>query len=346
MALEQAVDELAMRLKMDPIELRIRNEPKEDPEKEVQFFTRALVPCLQEGARRFGWDRRQARPQSVRDGRWLVGLGVAAAIRGNILRPAEARVTMQSARNAVVEMDMTDIGTGSYTIFAQIAAELLGLPVENVEVRLGRSSYPVTPGSGGSFGAASCGAALHDACLKLKARLDAGEGPQGLSVTGQVKPGDDYKKYSQYAYGAHFAEVGVEETTGEVRLRRMLGVFAAGRILNAKTARSQLIGGMIWGVSSALYEDAVVDPRFGNFVTQDLANYHVPVHADIGEVDSAMLDEFDPHANALGAKGVGELGICGAGAAVANAVYNACGARVRDYPITLDKVLPELMRRG
>ncbi len=262
LALEQAMDELATRLNIDPIELRIKNEPKEDPEKNVPFSTRALVPCLQEGARRFGWDKRQARPQSVRDGRWLVGLGVAAAIRGNILRPAEARVTMQSARNAVVEMDMTDIGTGSYTIFAQIAAEGLGLPVENVEVRLGHSSYPITPGSGGSFGASSCGAALYDACRKLKARLDAGEGAQGLTATGQVKPGDEYKKYSQFAYGAHFAEVAVEETTGEVRLRRMLGVFAAGRILNAKTARSQLIGGMLWGVSSALFEDAVVDPRY------------------------------------------------------------------------------------
>ena len=345
LALEQAMDELAARLAMDPIELRLKNEPKEDPEKNLPFSTRALVPCLQEGARRFGWGKRQARPAAVRDGRWLVGLGVAAAIRGNFLRPAEARVTMQGAQKAVVEMDMTDIGTGSYTIFAQIAAEGLGLPVDNVEVRLGHSAYPVTPGSGGSFGASSCGAALHDACRKLKARLDAGEGAQGLSATGQVKPGDEYKKYSQFAYGAHFAEVGVEETTGEVRLRRMLGVFAAGRILNAKTARSQLIGGMLWGVSAALYEDAVVDPRFGAFVTQDLANYHVPVHADIGEVDAVMLDEFDAHANVLGSKGVGELGICGAGAAVANAVYNACGARVRDYPITLDKVLPELMRR-
>jgi xanthine dehydrogenase YagR molybdenum-binding subunit len=325
---------------------RDNGEGSEDPEKHVPFSTRALIACLQKGAEQFGWEKRPRLPGTLKDGQWLIGLGMAAAIRGNYRRKATAKVRTDENRRVTVEMDMTDIGTGSYTIFAQIAAELLGLPVENVEVRLGRSSYPVTPGSGGSFGAASCGAALHDACLKLKARLDAGEGPQGLSVTGQVKPGDDYKKYSQYAYGAHFAEVGVEETTGEVRLRRMLGVFAAGRILNAKTARSQLIGGMIWGVSSALYEDAVVDPRFGNFVTQDLANYHVPVHADIGEVDAVMLDEFDPHANALGAKGVGELGICGAGAAVANAVYNACGARVRDYPITLDKVLPELMRRG
>jgi xanthine dehydrogenase YagR molybdenum-binding subunit len=302
------------------------------------------VPCLQEGARRFGWDKRQAEPRRTHDGRWLVGLGMAAAIRGNYLEPAEARVTMTDARHAVVEMDMTDIGTGSYTIFAQIAADLLDLPVDNVQVKLGHSSYPVTPGSGGSFGASSCGAALHDACTRLRAKLDAGDGAQGLAVTGKVVPGDEHKKFSQFSYGAHFAEVAVDETTGEIRLRRMLGVFAAGRILNAKTARSQLIGGMIWGVSAALHEDAVVDTRFGNFITQDLANYHVPVHADVSEVEAVMLDEFDPHANVLGSKGLGELGICGAGAAVANAVYNACGARVREYPITLDKVLPQLLR--
>jgi xanthine dehydrogenase YagR molybdenum-binding subunit len=329
---------------MDPIELRLKNEPREDPEKKVPFSTRALVPCLTEGAKRFGWDKRNARPGQVRDGNWLLGMGVAAAIRGNFLREAEAKVTMESERHAVVEMDMTDIGTGSYTVFAQIAAEVLDLPVENIKVRLGHSSYPDTPGSGGSFGASSCGAALHDACTRLKARLVKGEGAQGLSATGSVKPGDEYKKYSQYAYGAHFAEVGVDGTTGEVRLRRMLGVFAAGRILNPKTAHSQLIGGMIWGVGSALEEEAVVDPRMGAFVTQDLVHYHVPVHADVPQVEAVLLDEFDKHANVLGSKGVGELGICGAGAAVANAVYNACGARVRDYPITLDKVLPALTR--
>ncbi|MGE4077817.1 MAG: molybdopterin cofactor-binding domain-containing protein, partial [Reyranella sp.] len=213
LALEQAMDELAVALDMDPIALRLKNEPEQDPEKEVPFSTRALIPCLTEGARRFGWDRRRKRPGSTRDGKWLVGMGVAAAIRGNYLRKAAARVTMKSARHAFVEMDMTDIGTGSYTVLAQIAAELLGLPVENVEVRLGHSSYPDTPGSGGSFGASSCGAALHDACTKLKAKLVAGEGAQGLSAEGHVAPGEDYKKYSQFAYGAHFAEVGVDEAT-------------------------------------------------------------------------------------------------------------------------------------
>lgn len=346
LALEQAMDELAERLHMDPVALRLKNEPTEDPEKKVPFSTRNLVACLREGAKRFGWDKRQSDPGKMHDGRWLVGMGMAAAIRGNFLRPAEARVVMESADRAVVEMDMTDIGTGSYTIFAQIAAETLGLQIKNVEVRLGHSSFPNTPGSGGSFGASSCGAALHDACRQLKARLDAGEGAQGLSAIGKVTPGDEYKKYSHYAYGAHFAEVGVNAESGEIRLRRMLGVFTAGRILNAKTARSQLVGGMIWGVGAALHEDAVVDPRFGAFITNDLVHYHVPVHADVPEIEAIILEEFDQHANVLGSKGVGELGICGAGAAVANAVYNATGIRVRDYPITLDKVLPGLSRLG
>ncbi len=342
LALEQAIDELAVKLDMDPIELRLKNEPKEDPEKHIPFSTRNLVACLQQGAERFGWNKRSAKPGANKQGQWLVGMGVAAAIRGNILRKAEAKVTMNSATSATVEMDMTDIGTGSYTIFAQIAAEILDIPLEGVTVKLGHSSYPITPGSGGSFGASSCGAALLDACKKLKARLDKHEGPQGLSAMGRVEPGDEYKKFAQFAYGAHFAEVGVDADTGEVRLRRMLGVFDAGRILNAKTARSQMIGGMIWGVSSALFENQEVDTRYGSFVNVDLANYHVPVHADVPAVEAIALKVFDEHANALGSKGVGELGICGAGAAVSNAIYNACGARVREYPIRLDKVLPAL----
>ena len=270
---------------------------------------------------------------------------MSAAIRPNYRLPATARVRMDEARRVVVEMDMTDIGTGSYTIFAQVAADLLDLPVDNVSVKLGHSTYPKTPGSGGSFGAASCTAALREACLALKAKLDAGQGPGNLQAEGKSAPGEEFHKFSQYSYGAHFAEVAVDVTTGEVRLRRMLGVFDAGRILNAKTARSQLIGGMIWGVSSALHEDGVIDQRFGSFVNNDLAGYHVPVHADIpASVDAVMLAGFDDKSSALGSKGVGELGICAAGAAVANAVYNACGVRVRDYPITPDKVLNGLLR--
>jgi xanthine dehydrogenase YagR molybdenum-binding subunit len=345
LALEQALDEVAYKLDLDPIELRLRNEPLEDPEKHVPFSTRALVSCLQKGAEEFGWAQRPRVPGLVKDGHWLIGFGMSAAIRPNLRRPATARVRTDQDRKVTVEMDMTDIGTGSYTIFAQVAADTLDLPIDKVTVKLGHSSYPDTPGSGGSFGAASCCSALREACLALKKKLEAGQGPGNLQAEAKAAPGEEFKKFSQYSYGAHFAEVGVDATTGEVRLRRMLGVFDAGRILNPKTARSQLIGGMIWGVGSALHENAVLDPRFGSFVNHDLAGYHVPVHADIpATVDAIMLAGFDDKSNPLGSKGVGELGICAAGAAVANAIYNACGVRVRDYPITPDKVLNGLMR--
>lgn len=344
LAIEQAMDELAYKLDLDPVELRLRNEPTEDPEKHIPYSTRKLVECLQRGAAEFGWENRPRVPGLLKDGTWLVGLGVAGAIRGNYRRPATARVRMDENRRVTVEMDMTDIGTGSYTIFAQVAADALGVPIEQVTVRLGDSSYPQTPGSGGSFGAASCAPAVHDACMAIKKKLDAGQGPGNLQAEVKSAPGEEFKKYSQYSYGAHFAEVGVDSTTGEVRLRRMLGVFDIGRVYNSKTARSQLIGGMIWGVGSALHENAVIDPRYGLFVNRDLAGYHVPVHADIPAVDAIMLAGFDDKSNELGSKGAGELGICGAGAAVANAIYNACGVRVRDYPITPDKVLNGLMQ--
>jgi xanthine dehydrogenase YagR molybdenum-binding subunit len=345
LATEQAMDELAEALDLDPLELRLRNEPGRDPEKNIPFSTRSLVACLKQGAERFGWDRRPRKPGSLKDGPWLVGFGMAGAIRPNFRLPANARVRMEPGRKVTVEMDMTDIGTGSYTIFAQVAAELLQVPLDSVTVRLGHSSYPITPGSGGSFGAASCTAALREACLALKAKLDEGQGPGNLQAEAKSEPGEEFEKFSQHSYGAQFAEVAVDAATGEVRLRRMLGVFDAGRILNAKTARSQLVGGMLWGVGSALHEDAALDRRFGAFVNDDLAGYHVPVHADIpAAVDAVMLAGFDDKSSPLGSKAVGELGICAAGAAVANAVYNACGVRVRDYPITPDKILNGLPR--
>jgi xanthine dehydrogenase YagR molybdenum-binding subunit len=237
---------------------------------------------------------------------------------------------------------------GTYTILTQVAADGLDLPVDRVRVELGRSEFPVSAGSGGSWGAPNTSTALHLACRALREKLRTSGGhipPWGLEAEGEIaNMGDDpnYHAYSIHTYGAQFAEVGVDGDTGEIRLRRMLGVFAAGRVLNAKTARSQLIGGMIWGLSAALHEDAVVDTRTGAFVTRDLAEYLVPVHADIPEIDAVLLDGFDDKANVLGVKGLGEIGICGAGAAVANAVYNATGVRVRDFPVTPEKVLPGL----
>jgi xanthine dehydrogenase YagR molybdenum-binding subunit len=266
-------------------------------------------------------------------------------------------------------MAMTDIGTGTYTILTQIAAEMMGLPPAQIRMELGDTAFPMAAGSGGSFGAASSGSALYDACMTLRAKLTevAGVDPatarfadgrlvaadrsmplsdlvgaSGLDADGSIQPGATLKAYSQQSYGAQFAEVGVDLDSGEIRVRRMLGVFTAGRILNAKTARSQAIGGMIFGVGAALEEALSLDKRFGAYVNHDLAEYHIAVHADIPDIDAIFLPELDNESNPLKSKGVGELGICGAGAAVANAIHNACGARVRDYPITLDKILATL----
>jgi xanthine dehydrogenase YagR molybdenum-binding subunit len=373
LALECAMDELAENLKLDPIALRIRNEPAEDPEKHIPYSSRHLVACMQEGARRFGWDKRNSTPGQVRNGRWLVGMGMSAGTRGNPLRFSRANVRLDPDGIATVRMAMTDIGTGTYTILAQIAAEMLGLPIERVRVDLGDTIFPEAAGSGGSFGAASSGSALFEACQALRTKLAgrAGMDPNtarfgdghvatgersvsltelvgsGVEADGEIKPGRSNQDFSQQSYGAHFAEVGIDQDTGEVRLRRMLGVFAAGRVLNAKTARSQAIGGMVFGVGAALHEDLVLDPRFGYFVNHDLAEYHVPVHADIpASLEAVFLPELDERSNPLKSKGIGELGICGAGAAIANAVYNACGARIRNYPITLDKVLANLPKQA
>jgi xanthine dehydrogenase YagR molybdenum-binding subunit len=369
LALECAMDELAEKLMLDPIQLRVRNEPTMDPTRNVPFSTRNLVPCMRTGADRFGWSSRKTAPGQVRDGRWLVGLGMAAATRANPLQPSKASVRLDPNGVATVRMAMTDIGTGTYTIMTQIASEMLGLPPDRIVVEMGDTNFPMAAGSGGSFGAGSAGSALFDACSNLRAKLaqtaeiDPAQaefsggavngggksatlvslaGSNGVEADGGVEPGEMKTKFSQQAYGAHFAEVGVNIDTGEIRLRRMLGVFAAGRVLNAKTARSQAIGGMIFGVGAALEEQLMMDDRYGSFMNNNLAEYHVAVHADVPNVDAFFLTEIDDKTNPLKSKGVGELGICGAGAAVANAVYNACGVRVRDYPVTLDKIIAKL----
>ena len=345
LALETAMDELAHALGIDPIELRIRNEPTVDPERGVPFSERRLVECLREGTRRFGWSRRQAQPASVRDGRWLVGLGVAAAIRVHPQVTAKARVRLERDGTCVVLSDMTDIGTGTYTILAQVAAEALGMPLDRVRVDLGRSDFPGSMGSGGSWGASSSSIAVYRACQALREKLQAGNASDGLEADGENTPmweDPNVASHSIHTFGAQFAEVGVDADTGEIRIRQMLGVFSPGRVLNAKTARSQVIGGMIFGIGMALLEEAVVDVRTGAFVNGDLAGYLVPVQADVPVIDAVFLDGFDDKANALGVKGLGELGICGAGAAIGNAVFNATGVRVREFPITIDKLLSAL----
>jgi len=368
LALEVAMDELAEACGVDPVELRIRNDVQYDPEAGPKrpFSSRKLVECLREGAERFGWSKRNPKPGQVRDGQWLVGMGMAAAFRNNLGEKSGGRVSVDRNGHVTVDTDMTDIGTGSYTIIAQTAAEMLGVPMSDVTVRLGDSKAPVSAGSGGQWGANSSTAGVYAACVALRTKLiqnagfNAGEaifedgtikaagravplrkaaGRDGTSAEDSIEFADMYERYAQGTFGAHFCEVGVDIHTGETRIRRMSGAFAAGRILNPKSARSQIIGAMAMGVGAALMEELVVDRRFGYFVNHDMAEYHVPVHADIPEQDVYFVPELDDKSSPMKAKGVGELGICGAGAAVANAVYNACGVRIRDYPLTLDKVI-------
>ena len=302
---------------------------------------------MREGARRFGWEHRPRVPASRRDGSFLIGYGMAGGIRMHFQMTTKARVRVVPDGTVVVQTDMTDIGTGTYTILTQVAAETLGVPVSRVRVELGNSDFPPSAGSGASWGAGNSGVAVHNACVALREKLKAvpeipAGGIEAEGATTSMMKDPNYKAFSIHGYGAHFAEVGVDIATGETRLRRMLGVFSAGRILNPKTARSQMIGGMVFGVSAALHEEGVVDTRSGAFANRDFAEYLLPVNADIPAIEVVFLDGFDDKANVLGAKGVGELGTCGSGAAVANAVFNATGVRVRDFPITLDKLLPGL----
>jgi xanthine dehydrogenase YagR molybdenum-binding subunit len=370
MALEIAIDEMAEKLGMDPIEFRIVNDTQVDPENpERPFSHRDLIGCLRLGAERFGWNQRHPQPGQRRDGRWLIGLGVAAGFRNNLLTKSAARVGIDKQGVVTVATDMTDIGTGSYTIIAQTAAEMMGVPLDKVVVLLGDSSFPVSSGSGGQWGGNNSTAGVYAACLKLRGaiaqklgfnspdvvfadgQVRAGNrsvalaeaaGETGLSAEDGIEYGDLDKRFQQSTFAGHFVEVGVDAATGEARVRRMLAVCSAGRIINPKSARSQVIGAMTMGVGAALMEDAVVDKRFGFFVNHDLASYEVPVHADIPHQEVIFLDETDDKSSPMKAKGVGELGICGVGAAVANAIYNATGVRVRDYPITLDKLLDGL----
>jgi xanthine dehydrogenase YagR molybdenum-binding subunit len=374
MALEIAMDEMAEKLAIDPVEFRILNDTQVDPENPSRPFSkRQLVQCLRVGADRFGWSRRHPLPSKMREGRWLVGMGMAAAFRDNLDMKSAARVRIDAQGAVTVETDMTDIGTGSYTIIAQTAAEMMGVPLEKVVVRLGDSTFPVSSGSGGQWGGNSSTAGVYAACVKLREAviqklgfnsaettfadgqvrsgnrsvpLAQAAGGGGIAAEDVMEYGDLDKKYQQSCFGAHFAEVGIDAATAEIRVRRMLAVGAAGRILNPKTARSQMIGAMTMGVGAAVMEALTVDKRTGFFVNHDLAGYEVPVHADIPHLDVIFLDETDPFSSPMKAKGVGELGIAGVAGAVANAIYNATGVRVRDYPITLDKLLDRLPEAG
>ncbi|SIR20883.1 aldehyde oxidoreductase molybdenum-binding subunit PaoC [Bosea sp. TND4EK4] len=370
MVLEMAMDEMAEKLGMDPIAFRLLNDTQVDPEKPKRPFSmRRLDECFKVGAERFGWSRRSPRPGQNRDGKWLVGLGVAAAFRNNLVMKSGARVRLGSDGILTVETDMTDIGTGSYTIIGQTAAEMLGVELDKVVVKLGDSSFPASAGSGGQWGGNSSTAGVYAACVKLREAIAQKLGinsSEAVFAGGEVRSGNrsiplskaieqapligedtiEYgdldETHQQSTFGAHFVEVAVDAATAETRIRRMLAVCSAGRILNPKTARSQVIGAMTMGAGAALMEELAVDTRRGFFVNHDLAGYEVPVHADIPHQEVVFLEETDPMSSPMKAKGVGELGICGVGAAVANAIYNATGIRVRDYPVTLDKMLDRM----
>jgi xanthine dehydrogenase YagR molybdenum-binding subunit len=343
-ALESAIDEMALACGLDPIEFRMRNEPDVDPESGLPFSSRHLVTCLREGARRFGWQTRDATPRARREGGWLVGTGVAAATYPTYLSPGNtATIRLGPDGRYRVLIGAADIGTGAWTSLSQIAADALQVDVEDVDVQIGDSALPMAVFAGGSAGTASWGSAIVEAARMMRARLRSDHGgtrpPAELEVTADMPAGSNGERFSMHAFGAHFAEVRVHADTGEIRVPRLLGVFDAGRIINPKLARSQLLGGMTWGLSMALHEQSVLDPRFGHIVNHDFAEYHIATNADVGSVEVHWLDEADPYANPMGSKGIGEVGIVGTAAAIANAVHHATGIRVRTLPITLDKLL-------
>ena len=338
---EVALDELAEALGLDPVELRVRNEPDVDPETGKPFSSRNLVACLRDGAERFGWSERHPGPGGRREGRWLVGTGVASSVYPTYRRAESTATIRYGSGRYTAEIGAADLGTGAWTVLPQIAADALAVPVEDVDVLIGDTAYPFATVAGGSSGTATWGSALVEAARAFRNKFGA-DPDDGDETAGSAGPNDAARRFTMAAFGAQFAEVRVDADTGELRVPRLLGVFAAGRIINPRTARSQFIGAMTMGLSMALHEQSVLDPRFGHVVNHDLAEYHITACADVGDVQAHWIDEDDPHVNAMGSKGIGEIGIVGTAAAVSNAVYNATGVRVRDLPITLDKLLSAL----
>ncbi|MDC0709981.1 xanthine dehydrogenase family protein molybdopterin-binding subunit [Stigmatella sp. ncwal1] len=381
-ALESALDELAHSLKLDPLELRRINHADKDPEHNRPWTSKSLLECYRVGAERFGWKKRPLQPRATREGDVLIGSGMATALFPAMRFPCVAVTRVLADGSAVVQCAAADIGTGAYTVFTQVAADALGLPIEKVRMELGDTTLPMGPLAGGSASTASASPAIQSAATQARQQLvklaiaDTGSPLHGLTeqdvltengklVSRKDKSkGETYaqilarkqlphvegkadsnptppeqQKHSGYAFGAHFVEVRVDEALGTVRISRIVTSMAAGRILNAKTARSQILGGVIFGLGMALTEETLRDPRLGRVMTADLADYHLPVHADVPDIDVHFVEETDPHVNAMGIKGIGEIGATGVAAAVANAVFHATGKRIRELPITLDKLL-------
>lgn len=382
-ALESAMDEMAYQLRMDPLAFRLKNYAENEPQEKKPWSSKALRECYETGAGKFGWARRNPKPRSMRDGHTLIGMGVASATYPANRSEASAIARILPDGTAMVASGTQDLGTGTYTIMTQVAADSLGFAPENVRFALGDSSLPKAPVSGGSQSAASVSPAVQAAATQARDQLiamalaDAGSplagtprddvtvengwvvsrstpskrdpaaaviarnGGRPIEATATVKPGSEKQQYSFHSFGAVFAEVHVDEDLGTIRVARIVGVYDVGTLLNAKTAHSQLMGGIVWGIGAALLEKSDLDARYGRYTNANLAEYHVPVNADIGELDISFVGPPDPHINPLGARGIGEIGITGVSGAIANAVYHATGVRVRDLPVTLDKVLPK-----
>ena len=337
--LEIAMDELALACGLDPIELRVRNEPELDPDTGLPFNQRRLIDCLREGAARFGWDERDPRPRARREGGWLIGTGVASATYPASRQPGSQARIRHTAGTFEVSIGAADLGTGTWTALTQVAADALEVDPERITLQIGDTALPNATVAGGSTGLASWSAAVLAAAETF--RREHGSAPaDGVDVIGEAAENPAEEQYAMHSYGAHFAQVSIQEDTGEIRLDRMLGMFSAGRIINPRTARSQFLGGMTMGAGMALHEKGELDPRFGHVVNHDLAEYHVPVNADIRHLEAHWLDEEDPQAGPLGARGIGEIGIVGAAAAIANAAHHATGVRVRDLPVFGSDFLP------
>jgi xanthine dehydrogenase YagR molybdenum-binding subunit len=335
---ESAMDELAIASGLDPIKLRVRNEPATDPETGKPWSGRHLIDCLQEGARRFGWHGRDPAPATRRQGCWLVGTGVAAATYPRYAFPGSTATISYQHGRYLVRIGAADIGTGSWTALTQIAADALTCPVDSIDLEIGDTELPTATVAAGSSGITSWGTTIVEAARTFRDKY--GADPSDGDEVHATMPGNPHTDhYAMHSFGAQFAEVRVNVDTGEVRVPRMLGVFSIGRVINPRTARSQLIGGMTMGLSMALHEQSIVDHRFGHVINHDFAGYHIATHADVANLDAIWLDEYDPHYNPMGSRGAGEIGIVGAAAAIANAVYHATGTRIRNLPITADKLL-------
>jgi xanthine dehydrogenase YagR molybdenum-binding subunit len=353
--LESAVDELAYTLGFDPIELRLKNYAARDPESGLPWSSKSLRECYAQGAERFGWPRRTPAPRSMRDGELLVGLGMATATYPAKRMPAAALARLAADGTFVVQAATHEFGTGTYTAMTQVAADALGVPTGRIRFELGDSDFPENPISAGSMTASSTGPAVHAAALALRQQIEAaggrpadpascqslvaGNGGRPIEARGSSKPGPEQRQYSMHAFGAVFAEVRVDPDLGAVRVARLVAAYGAGRILNAKTARSQLAGGIVYGLAMALHEDTRIDPPSGRYLNADLSEYLVPVNADVPAIDVILVDERDDYVDPIGVKGIGEIGTTGVAAAIANAVFHATGVRCRDLPITLDRLL-------